>query len=75
MNTFVLISKPGYDRLYSDSLYASNINSQLHIFHNNMTVLSYVYKQGSYRPLECLKVLEIHHCLFKALKSFKNSTF
>ena len=31
--------------------------------------------QGSYRSLKCLKVLEIHHWFFKALKSLKNSTF
>ena len=29
----------------------------------------------SYRSLKCLKVLEIHHWFFKALKSLKNSTF
>ena len=33
------------------------------------------FLQGSYRSLECLKVLEIHHWFFKALKSLKNSTF
>ena len=31
--------------------------------------------QGSYRSLKCLKVLEIHLCFFKALKSLKKSTF
>ena len=31
--------------------------------------------QGPYRSLKCLKVLEIHHWFFKALKSLKNSTF
>ena len=34
-----------------------------------------VRTQGSYRSLKCLKVLEIHLCFFKALKSLKNSTF
>ena len=32
-------------------------------------------KQGLYRSLKCLKVLEIRHWFFKALKSLKNSTF
>ena len=31
--------------------------------------------QGSYRSLKCLKVFEIHHCFFKALRSLQNSTF
>ena len=38
-------------------------------------VLRPEHKQGSYRSLKCLKVLEIHLCFFKALKSLKNSTF
>ena len=37
--------------------------------------LRFTVKQGSYRSLKCLKVLEIHHWFFKALKSLKNSTF
>ena len=28
-----------------------------------------------YRSLKCLKVLEFHHCFFKALKSLKNRPF
>ena len=40
------------------------------------TVHIYTYNtQGSYRSLKCLKVLEIHHCFFKALKSLKNGCF
>ena len=33
------------------------------------------HTQGSYRSLKSLKVLEIHHCFFKALKSLQKQHF
>ena len=60
-------------------------SSRTHLVHNQLG-LSCVYLNifaskfcvltcNSYRSLKCLKVLEIHYCFFKALKSLKNSCF
>ena len=40
-----------------------------------ITCLGFLVPRVRTGPWKCLKVLKIHHCFFKALKSLKNSNF
>ena len=61
-----------YDNIEVHAFSLWNNNCEVIIVH---IIDCHRFKQGLYRSLKCLKALEIHHCFFKAFKSFKNSTF